>query len=68
MTLDRVALHERIAFAKWEGYAKPIERGRHVSFGEKFIWQTDSVMMSPMFNDGVPQSAPICSPARSQRP
>lgn len=26
MTEDRVALHERIAFAKWEGYAKAIER------------------------------------------
>lgn len=43
--------------AKWEGYAKPIERGRHVSFGDEFIWAPDSVMMSPMFNGGVPQSA-----------
>jgi len=24
MTDERVALHERIAFAKWEGYAKAI--------------------------------------------
>lgn len=50
MTRDRVALHERIAFAKWEGYAKPIERNRHVAFGDEFIWAPDSVMMSPLFN------------------
>jgi len=57
MTRDRVALHERIAFTKWEGYAKPIERNRHVTFGDEFIWAPDYVMMSPLFNDGVPQSA-----------
>src|SRR5689334_11044502 len=54
---DRAALNEKIAFEKWEGYAKPIERGRQVTFGEKFIFAPDYVMMSPHFNDGVPQSA-----------
>lgn len=37
MNPDRVALHEKIAFEKWEGYAKPIERGRHVNFGDNYI-------------------------------
>jgi hypothetical protein len=57
MGVDRTALHEKIAFEKWEGYAKAIERGRHVTFGDRFVWAPDSVMMSPLFNDGVPQSA-----------
>ena len=57
MPIDRVALHEKIAFEKWEGYAKAIERGRRVTFGDKFIWAPNSVMMSPLFNDGVPQTA-----------
>ena len=56
MNKDRVALHEKIAFEKWEGYAKPIDRGRHVTFGENYIMAPDFVMMSPLFNDGVPQS------------
>lgn len=37
MARDRVALHESIAFEKWEGYAKSIDRGRHVNFGDKYI-------------------------------
>jgi len=57
MSSDRVALNEEIAFQKWEGYSKPIDRGRHVDFGEKFVFATDYVMMSPHFNDGTPQSA-----------
>lgn len=57
MSSDRVALNEEIAFQKWEGYAKPIDRGRHVSFGEKFVFAADYVMMSPHFNDGAPQTA-----------
>ena len=57
MSSDRTALNEEIAFQKWEGYAKPIDRGRHVNFGEKFVFATDYVMMSPHFNDGAPQSA-----------
>ncbi|BBY90648.1 hypothetical protein MGALJ_03170 [Mycobacterium gallinarum] len=56
MARDRVALHESIAFEKWEGYAKSIDRGRHVNFGDKYIMAPDFVMMSPQFNDGVPQS------------
>ncbi len=56
MNQDRVALHEKITFEKWEGYAKPIDRGRHVTFGENYIMAPDFVMMSPLFNDGVPQS------------
>lgn len=27
MSSDRVAVNEEIAFQKWEGYAKPIDRG-----------------------------------------
>ncbi len=57
MPIDRVALHEKIAFDKWEGYAKAVERDRRVTFGDKFIWAPNSVMMSPLFNDGVPQTA-----------
>ncbi|WP_333894273.1 hypothetical protein [Mycolicibacterium gadium] len=57
MSSDRVTLNEEIAFQKWEGYAKPIDRGRHVNFGEKFVFAPDYVMMSPHFNDGVPQTA-----------
>lgn len=57
MSSDRTALNEEIAFQKWEGYAKPIDRGRHVNFGEKFVFATDYVMMSPHFNDGARQSA-----------
>ncbi len=56
MNQDRVKLHEQIAFEKWEGYAKPIERGRYVNFGDKYIMAPDFVMMSPLFNNGVPQS------------
>ena len=56
MNQDRVKLHEQIAFEKWEGYAKPIERGRHVNFGDKYTMAPDFVMMSPLFNNGVPQS------------
>ena len=47
MNKDRVALHEKIAFEKWEGYAKPLDRGRHVTFGENYIMAPDFVMMSP---------------------
>ena len=56
MNKDRVALHEKIAFEKWEGYAKPIDRGRRVNFGENYIMAPDFVMISPLFNNGVPQS------------
>src|SRR6478672_11000801 len=56
MSKDRVALHEKIAFEKWEGYAKPIDRGRRVNFGENYIMAPDFVMISPLFNNGVPQS------------
>jgi hypothetical protein len=52
-----MAVNERIAFEKWEGYAKPIARGRHVNFGESFRFAPDYVMMSPHFNDGLPQTA-----------
>jgi len=57
MTRDRVALNEKIAFEKWEGYAKPIERGRHVDFGESFVFAPDYTMMSPHFNNGARQTA-----------
>ena len=57
MSSHRTAMNEQIAFGKWEGYAKPIDRGRHVSFGETFVFAADYVMMSPHFNDGAPQSA-----------
>ena len=57
MASDRKTRNERIAFEKWEGYAKPIDRGRHVDFGESFAFASDYVMMSPMFNDGAPQTA-----------
>jgi len=63
MSSDRVALNEEIAFQKWEGYAKPIDRGRHVNFGEKFVFATDYVMMSPHFNDGARQSAADANPS-----
>ena len=43
MTEDRVALHERMALAKWEGYAKAIERNRHCTFGEEFIYAPNAV-------------------------
>lgn len=64
MTQDRVALNEKIAFEKWEGYAKPIDRGRHVTFGDKFIFAPDYVMMSPHFNNGVPRRHAKCSPMK----
>ena len=57
MPIDRVALHAKTAFDKWEGWAKAIERDRRVTFGDKFIWAPNSVMMSPLFNDAVPQIA-----------
>ncbi|UXA19578.1 hypothetical protein [Mycobacterium sp. SMC-4] len=38
MTEGRVALHEKIVYEKWEGYANPIERGRHVNFGDQFTF------------------------------
>lgn len=39
MTHDRVALNEQIAFERWEGYAKPIDRGRHAT---RWDWFVDS--------------------------
>ncbi len=56
MTEDRVALHERMALAKWEGYAKAIERNRHCTFGEEFIYAPNAVITCPLFNGGAAQS------------
>jgi hypothetical protein len=55
MTEDRVALHQRMALAKWEGYAKALERN-HVTFGDEFIYAPDAVIMCPLFNGGAAQS------------
>lgn len=51
MTSDRVALHRRMAHAKWETYAKAPETGK-VTYGDEWIYAPDAVMMCPLFNDG----------------
>lgn len=55
MTQGRVALHEQMALAKWEGYAKALERN-HVTYGDEFIYAPDAVIMCPLFNGGAAQS------------
>lgn len=51
---DRVALHRRMAHAKWEAYAKVTETN-HVTYGDEWIYAADAVMMCPLFNGGIPQ-------------
>jgi hypothetical protein len=51
MTLDRLALHRRIAHAKWETYAKAPET-KKISYGDEWIYAPEAVMMCPLFNDG----------------
>jgi hypothetical protein len=51
MTVDRVALHRRMARAKWEAYAKAPET-KHVTYGDDWIYAPDAVMMCPLFNGG----------------
>lgn len=55
MTVDRVALHRRMAYAKWEAYTKAPETN-HVTYGDEWIYAPDAVMMCPLFNGGVAQS------------
>lgn len=55
MTVDRVALHQRMAHAKWEAYAKVTETN-YVTYGDEWIYAPDAVMMCPLFNEGVAQS------------
>ncbi|OBK71260.1 hypothetical protein A5651_19215 [Mycobacterium sp. 1274761.0] len=54
MTADRIALHRRMARAKWEAYAKAHETN-HVTYGGEWIYASDAVMMCPLFNGGAPQ-------------
>lgn len=51
---DRVALHERMARAHWEAYAKAPETN-YVTYGDEWIYAPDAVMMCPLFNGGVAQ-------------
>jgi hypothetical protein len=51
MASDRVALHRRIAGAKWETYATAPETKR-ISYGGERIYAPDAVMMCPLFNGG----------------
>ncbi|GAB3223801.1 hypothetical protein [Mycolicibacterium hippocampi] len=41
MPIDRVALHEKIAFDKWEGYAKAIERDHRTAGMRDFLWTNE---------------------------
>jgi hypothetical protein len=54
MTVDRAALHRRMAYAKWEAYATAPETN-HVTYGDEWIYAPHAVMMCPLFNNGVEQ-------------
>ena len=55
MIQDRVALHPRIAYGKWEAYAKATETN-YVTYKDEWIYAPDAVIMCPLFDDGVEQS------------
>jgi hypothetical protein len=55
MSEDRIALHRRMAHAKWEAYAKAPETN-HISYGDEWIYAPDAVMMCPLFNGGATQT------------
>lgn len=48
-------LHRRIAYAKWEAYAKAPDNGS-VAYGSEWIFAPEATIMCPLFNDGAPQS------------
>ncbi|WP_293010393.1 hypothetical protein [Mycobacterium sp.] len=54
MNQARVDLHRRIAYGKWEAYAKATETN-HVTYGDEWVYAPDAVMMCPLFNGGVAQ-------------
>ena len=51
---DRVELHRRLAYAKWQAYAKPHETDR-ITYGDEWVYAPDAVMMCPLFYGGEPQ-------------
>lgn len=51
MRSDRLALHRRIAHAKWETYARAPETKR-ITYGDEWIYAPVAVMMCPLFNGG----------------
>jgi len=50
-SIDRVALHQRLARGFWDGYAHAPDRKR-VNYPDEWIFTEDAVAMSPSYSSG----------------